>query len=175
RRAARYGSRLPVGAGPRWNGIPAHTGAEPGGGGGDAGMNGDVVLLAPDDDVAVALRGCDEGTSLAVPGREPVVARHSVPSGHKVALRRIAAGEFVRKYGQVIGVATRTVTVGEHVPLHNLAMPDGVSALASESTVTEGPHAPIDLRRTVDGTIRPDGAWATRHYGRTRTSAHDAA
>ncbi|ACU95786.1 UxaA family hydrolase [Saccharomonospora viridis] len=127
-------------------------------------MNGDVVLLAPDDDVAVALRGCDEGTSLAVPGREPVVARHSVPSGHKVALRRIAAGEFVRKYGHVIGVATRTVSVGEHVHLHNLAMPDGVSALASESTVTEVPQAPIDLRRTFDGIVRPDGAVATRNY-----------
>ena len=127
-------------------------------------MNGDVVLLAPDDDVAVALRGCDEGTSLAVPGREPVVARHSVPSGHKVALRRIAAGEFVRKYGHVIGVVTRTVSVGEHVHLHNLAMPDGVSALASESTVTEVPQAPIDLRRTFDGIVRPDGAVATRNY-----------
>ncbi|EHR61141.1 UxaA family hydrolase [Saccharomonospora cyanea] len=127
-------------------------------------MNPDALLLAPDDDVAVVLRGCGDGTPLAVAGREPVVARGNVPGGHKVALREIAAGELVRKYGHVIGVATRDVSPGEHVHVHNLAMPGEASAFASAGAVADVPAPPADLRRTFDGIVRPDGSVATRNY-----------
>ena len=41
--------------------------------------------------------------------------------GHKYALRAIAAGENVIKYGMPIGHATCAIAVGEHVHTHNLA------------------------------------------------------
>ena len=41
--------------------------------------------------------------------------------GHKYALREIAAGEDVVKYGMPIGHATRAIAAGEHVHTHNLA------------------------------------------------------
>ena len=41
--------------------------------------------------------------------------------GHKYALRPIAAGENVIKYGMPIGHATRDIAAGEHVHTHNLA------------------------------------------------------
>ena len=41
--------------------------------------------------------------------------------GHKYALREIAAGENVIKYGMPIGHATCAIAVGEHVHTHNLA------------------------------------------------------
>jgi altronate hydrolase len=56
------------------------------------------------DDVAVALRDME-----------------GVPKGHKVALRDIAAGEIIRKYGFPIGRATADIAKGEHVHSHNLA------------------------------------------------------
>src|SRR3954471_13008951 len=68
-------------------------------------MTGDTLLLHPGDDVAVALR--------ELPG---------VPRGHKVAVRDIAAGATVRKYGQAIGVATAPIAEGEHVHTDNLGM-----------------------------------------------------
>ena len=40
--------------------------------------------------------------------------------GHKVALRTIAAGEPVTKYGETIGRATQAIGPGDHVHLHNL-------------------------------------------------------
>lgn len=40
--------------------------------------------------------------------------------GHKIALRRIEAGEKVVKYGAPIGSATRRIEPGEHAHLHNL-------------------------------------------------------
>ena len=41
--------------------------------------------------------------------------------GHKYALRPIAAGESVVKYGMPIGHATRDIAAGDHVHTHNLA------------------------------------------------------
>lgn len=41
--------------------------------------------------------------------------------GHKYAIRAIAAGENVVKYGMPIGHATRAIAVGDHVHVHNLA------------------------------------------------------
>lgn len=49
-----------------------------------------------------------------------LVRRGEIPPGHKIALRPIAAGERVIKYGEPIGVATRNVARGEWVHVHNL-------------------------------------------------------
>ena len=44
--------------------------------------------------------------------------------GHKYALRDIAAGEDVVKYGMPIGHATKAIAKGEHVHVDNLAKLD---------------------------------------------------
>lgn len=43
-----------------------------------------------------------------------------VPIGHKVALRDLAVGDTVVKYGQDIGRIVAPVRKGEHVHTHNL-------------------------------------------------------
>ena len=47
-----------------------------------------------------------------------------MPAGHKLATAPIAAGEPVRKYGQILGFATEAIRPGEHIHTHNLAMGD---------------------------------------------------
>jgi altronate hydrolase len=74
------------------------------------------VKIHPDDDVIVCLAEVAAGEELA-PG---ISARQPTPKGHKLALRAIAAGEPVRKYGAVIGRATAPIGPGEHVHVHNL-------------------------------------------------------
>ncbi len=64
----------------------------------------DVLQIHPADTVAVALQ-----------------ARPGIPAGHKFALRDIAEGEDVIKYGYPIGHATRAIAKGELVDHHNLA------------------------------------------------------
>lgn len=44
----------------------------------------------------------------------------AVPAGHKYALRAIAKGEYVFKYGEIIGRAARDIAEGEWVHSHNL-------------------------------------------------------
>ena len=45
---------------------------------------------------------------------------NDIPIGHKVALRDIAVGEGVVKYGVDIGKVVAPITKGEHVHVHNL-------------------------------------------------------
>jgi altronate dehydratase small subunit len=47
----------------------------------------------------------------------------TIPTGHKIALRAVAAGALVHKYGQPIGRASAAIVPGEHVHVHNV---DGV-------------------------------------------------
>lgn len=51
--------------------------------------------------------------------QQGLVLQLPLPFGHKVALRAIAAGGPVIKYGVVIGTATAAIATGEHVHVHN--------------------------------------------------------
>jgi len=43
-----------------------------------------------------------------------------IPFGHKLAIRPIARGENIVKYGEVIGVATQPIKAGAWVNTHNV-------------------------------------------------------
>ena len=66
-----------------------------------------AVLLRGDDNVAVAARPIPKGTRRWRSDGRTVEVREPIALGHKVALRDIAAGEPVRKYGQIIGFASQ--------------------------------------------------------------------
>ena len=120
-----------------------------------------AILLRPDDDVAVAAAPIPEGMVLDLAGRE-VVARGPILLGHKVAARAIRSGDPVRKYGQIIGFASRDIAEGDHVHVHNL----GADLFERDyAHATEQP--PIPPRgepRTFRGFLRPDGRVGTRNY-----------
>lgn len=60
---------------------------------------------------SVTLEGQDQGT---------VTATQDIPLGHKIALRDIAQGSDVIKYGRSIGEATQNITAGQHVHTQNV-------------------------------------------------------
>jgi hypothetical protein len=61
-----------------------------------------------------------------------------IAPGHKIALRRIAAGEPVIKYGSPIGTASRDILAGTHVHTHNVVSSRGRGDLDVQAT---GPQA----------------------------------
>jgi altronate dehydratase small subunit len=84
----------------------------------------DALALADADDVATALRDLTAGTTARVRQGEREIAvqlADPIPLCHKLALRPLAAGDRVRKYGEVIGEATVAIPAGGHVHVHNLA------------------------------------------------------
>ena len=56
----------------------------------------DTVIINEKDNVGVRLTATDK-----------------IPAGHKFALRDIAKGEYVIKYGEIIGKATENIKKGE--------------------------------------------------------------
>lgn len=79
-----------------------------------------LIKIHPADNVAVALAELEAGPA-EVLGGEPVSLTDGLSRGHKVALRELAEGQPVIKYGLPIGLATRPIVAGEPVHTHNLA------------------------------------------------------
>lgn len=78
-----------------------------------------LLLLSPADNVGVLRCSLPAGTPLAVGGAAPALDLDA-GAGHKVAVRAIAAGEPVLKYGAPIGYATRDIAPGAYVHIHNM-------------------------------------------------------
>ena len=79
----------------------------------------ELVRITPKDSVAVALTALPAGTVAHYEGGS-VTLLSDLPMGHKAALRDIAKGEAVIKYGFPIGQATEDIPAGAHVHTHNL-------------------------------------------------------
>src|ERR1044071_1092196 len=78
-----------------------------------------TIRLAPDDNVVIAVDQITPGAAIA--GHS---ATERVPRGHKMAIAAIAEGEPVRKYGQIIGFASKPIAPGQWVHEHNVGLHD---------------------------------------------------
>ena len=78
----------------------------------------DFLKINPADNVAVAINPLAEGTVVSVEGAGDITLVSDIPAGHKFALRDIAEGENVIKYGFPIGHARHAVAKG-HFLDHN--------------------------------------------------------
>ena len=128
------------------------------------------IRIHPADNVVIARRQLVSGTRLEGEG---VTVQGLVPPGHKVAVRAIAAGEPVRRYNQIIGVARQAIAAGQHVHTHNLEF----SEFERDYAVGQGAH-PTDYvaqPATFDGIVRADGRIATRNYIGILTSVNCSA
>ena len=82
-----------------------------------------IIVIRDTDNVGTATRDIRSGETIRVGAGEKdcdLTARQDIRFLHKIALRDIAPGERVYKYGAVIGEATRAVAAGEHVHTHNI-------------------------------------------------------
>ncbi len=79
-----------------------------------------AVHLRPEDNVAVAARNIPAGAELQLKDSR-LTAATLVKLGHKIALAPIRKGEAVKKYGQIIGFASKDIAPGDHVHVHNVS------------------------------------------------------
>lgn len=120
-----------------------------------------VTRLHEDDNVAVAITAVGVGATL-----KPfqVATVDAIPQGHKIALRPIAAGEAVIKYGQIIGNASETIAPGAHVHTHNLSMAEFDRDYAYGRDARMPDRTAGADRPTFAGLRRADGRCGTRNY-----------
>ncbi|MDO6730912.1 altronate dehydratase family protein [Marinovum sp. 2_MG-2023] len=118
-------------------------------------MSAGLIILSPEDSVAVALVDWPEGEA-----RDGLVAREAVGRGHKIARRAMAKGDPIVKYGQMMGIASQDIAAGALVHSYNCTMPQDHAEMAVSSGAL--PDAPT--RNTFDGYLRPDGRVGTRNF-----------
>jgi altronate hydrolase len=125
-----------------------------------------AVRVHPNDDVAVLVLPGPAGALLDVDGAR-VTLREAVAAGHKVALRDLATGAPVRKYGTPIGAATAPIAAGAWVHAHNLATRLDGETTYRRATPAPGPPPAAPRHRaappTFDGYRRAGGRVGTRN------------
>ena len=97
-------------------------------------LDGVALLMDETDTVATAIDDLDAGHVVDEAGYR-VELTEDVPFGHKIAVVEMAAGDVVRKYGEVIGRATRDVEPGEWVHTHNCESTRGRGDLVAREEV----------------------------------------
>ncbi|OED36764.1 galactonate dehydratase [Chromatiales bacterium (ex Bugula neritina AB1)] len=117
------------------------------------------IKLTEKDNVAVALRTIRSGETL-----DSITAQSEIPSGHKLALRDIAAEEQVIKYSQVIGYANSAIKCGDHIHTHNLEF--RATDHNYEYCIDNEPPEilPLQSRAQFQGYQRADGQVGTRNF-----------
>jgi altronate dehydratase small subunit len=83
-----------------------------------------LMIMHPQDNVAVCLRVLEAGEEIQVTHQEKTISvkvLERVPLGHKVSLSHIASGQPITKYGEIIGRATKDILAGQHVHDHNIS------------------------------------------------------
>ncbi len=86
----------------------------------------------------------------------------NLSDGHKYALRDIAAGENIIKYGNPIGHATADIKVGEHIHTHN--MKTNLAGNLEYEYSPESYDLPVeDKGRTFRGYVRKNGEVGIRN------------
>lgn len=130
-----------------------------------------TLVLHMSDNVAVALSVIDIGTVTT----EKVTAANRVPKGHKIALRPIAKGEPVLKFGQIIGFAQKDIAPGEWVHEHNT----GMGELHHDYAYAQGARVeeilPVEKQAVFQGYRRANGKAGTRNYIGILTSVNCSA
>ncbi len=128
-----------------------------------------TLKLHPSDNMYVALVNLVQGIQLS--GTDLVV-NQAVNRGHKIAAENINKGDFVIRYGNIIGQATVNIIAGDHIHSHNLGMSEYSQSTVKSKAITT--LSPITKERTFMGYARRDGKVGTRNYIGILTSVNCA-
>ena len=121
-----------------------------------------AIHLNSADNIAVARVPLAQGNEVRVDGNV-IAVRDSIPAGHKIALKPIADGRKLIRYGQIMGRARGPIEPGQHVHTHNVTFDE----LTFEYEFPVGERAVERTSKNVPtflGYAREDGRAGTRNY-----------
>jgi altronate hydrolase len=133
--------------------------------------NGPRTLhLNPKDNVIVAVDGLDKGVSA-----RGTTALARIPRGHKLAAAKIAKGQPVLKFGQIIGFASSDILPGDHVHTQNCSFAAFERDYAYAKDAKTETILPVEQQATFQGFRRASGRVGTRNYVGVMTSVNCSA
>jgi altronate hydrolase len=130
-----------------------------------------ALRLDPSDNVIIAIDDIAAGS-------EPsggVAARQRVPKGHKMAVVAVEEGAPIRKFGQIIGFASRPIAAGEWVHEHNCAIKEFARDYHFGEDARLENILPVEEQPTFEGYRRANGKVGTRNYLAVLTSVNCSA
>ena len=83
------------------------------------------------DNLVTCVRDLKAGDRRVIDGAE-ITAQDDVPIYHKMAIAEIKKGEAVYKYGEVMGVASKDIHVGQWAHTHNIDSTRGRGDIAGK-------------------------------------------
>ena len=129
-----------------------------------------TLKLNPKDNVIVAVDPVSPGVKA-----QDVAATGRIPRGHKMAIRPVAKGEPLLKFGQIIGFATEDIAPGTHVHTQNCGFATFERDYAFAQDAKRENLLPVELQATFQGFRRANGKAGTRNYIGVVTSVNCSA
>ncbi len=77
------------------------------------------VHASEKDNLVTCVKALKAGDRVVVDGRE-IEVLDDIPIYHKMAVAEIGKGEAVYKYGEIMGVASRDIHIGQWAHIHNI-------------------------------------------------------
>ncbi|NSW53614.1 MAG: altronate dehydratase [Anaerolineae bacterium] len=122
-----------------------------------------LFQIHPEDSVAITLVDLYPGMQVSHAGKTYTIQAH-IPTGHKLALHDIPAGETVVRYGYGIGTALTPISAGDWVHTHNLVIQNFERDFAVKGVRPAEKNQRKGDQAFFDGYLRPDGRVGTRNY-----------
>ncbi len=79
-----------------------------------------VIVLHEKDNVATTIHDLSVSSRIVLSESRALTICDPIPAGHKLALTDMPEKAEVIKYGEVIGITTKPIFVGQHVHTHNV-------------------------------------------------------
>ena len=83
-------------------------------------MKKKFIIMHSDDNCATSLEIISKNEEIEIGKGKYIKINQDIPFGHKFALKDINQGELITKYGQIIGIATEDIKVGDWIHVHNI-------------------------------------------------------
>lgn len=83
-------------------------------------MKKSYIVMDPEDNSATSLEDIPKDKEIEIKEGEVIKINQNIPFGHKFALKNIAVGDLVKKYGQIIGIVTENIKKGDWIHTHNI-------------------------------------------------------
>ena len=82
-------------------------------------MKNKYIIMSTEDNCATSLDKIPQDEELEINARQ-IKIKQEIPFGHKFALKDINKGDYIIKYGEIIGIAIKDIKSGDWVHIHNI-------------------------------------------------------
>jgi len=82
-------------------------------------MKNKYIIIDSKDNCATALEDIPQDTKIELKDKI-IKINHNISLGHKFAINNIEKEDYIIKYGEIIGIATESISEGDWIHTHNI-------------------------------------------------------